>query len=113
MHEFSIAVNMVDIALEYAEKSNAIKVNEIELEIGELSGVVYDAMEFAMESAIKGTLLDGAKIKIVAPPGMAECNSCKKEFRLANIFDACPDCGAYNPKVTGGKELRVKSLNID
>jgi hydrogenase nickel incorporation protein HypA/HybF len=113
MHEFSIAVSMVDIALEYAEKSNASKVNEIELEIGELSGVVYDAMEFAMESAIKGTLLEGAKINIVAPPGVGKCNSCNKEFRLVNIYDACPYCGAYNPKVINGKELRVKSLNID
>jgi len=113
MHEFSIAVSMVDIALEYAEKSNATKVNEVELEIGELSGVVYDAMDFAMQAAVIGTLLEGAKIKIVAPPGIAKCNSCNHEFKVENIFDACPNCGAYNPKVIGGKELRVKSLNID
>jgi len=113
MHEFSIAVNMVDIALDYAEKSNAKRVNEIELEIGKLSGVVYDAMEFAMQAAIKGTLLEGANIKIVAPPGMAQCHQCKQQFRVENIFDACPKCGAYNPKVISGKELRVKSLNID
>jgi hydrogenase nickel incorporation protein HypA/HybF len=113
MHEFSIAVSMVDIAVEYAKKSNASKVNEIELEIGELSGVVYDAMEFAMEAAIKGTLIEGAKIKIIAPPGMAKCRSCNHEFRIDNIFDACPECGAYNPTVISGKELRVKSLNID
>jgi hydrogenase nickel incorporation protein HypA/HybF len=113
MHEFSIAVSMVDIALEYAEKAKASRVNEVELEIGELSGVVYDAMEFAMEAAIQGTLLEGAKIKIQAPPGMAVCHTCGYEFRIENIFDACPECGAYNPKVISGKELRVKSLNID
>ena len=34
MHEFSIAVNIVDIAIEHAEKANARRVNEVELEIG-------------------------------------------------------------------------------
>ncbi len=113
MHEFSIAVSMVDIAVGYAEKSNASTVNEVELEIGVLAGVVYDAMEFAMEAAIKGTLLEGAIIKILTPPGMAKCPSCNHNFRIETVFDACPECGAYKPKVLSGKELRVKSINID
>ena len=113
MHEFSIAVNMVDIALEYAEKSNAARVNEIELEIGGLSGVVDDAMEFAMEAAIKGTLLENAKVKIVKIPGLAICSSCGNKFKIENFFDPCTKCGAYNPDIISGKELRVKSLNID
>lgn len=113
MHEFSIAVNIVDIALEYAEKSNAVRVNEIELEIGELSGVVNDAMEFAMDAAIKGTLLENARVNIIKIPGLAICKSCGNEFKIENFFDACTKCGAYNPDIISGKELRVKSLNID
>lgn len=113
MHEFSIAVGIIDIALEHAESAGAKKVNEIELEIGELSGVIYDAMEMAMESAVKGTLLEGAAITIKKIPGRARCNSCGAEFELQQLFDPCPECGTFNPEIISGKELRVKSLNID
>ncbi|NCA86109.1 MAG: hydrogenase maturation nickel metallochaperone HypA [Clostridia bacterium] len=113
MHEFSIAVNIVDIAVEHAEKANARRVNEVELEIGELSGVVYEAMETAMEAAIKDTLLEGAEVKIIRIAGRGHCSDCGKEFGLANLFDPCPECGAFNPEVLAGKELRIKSINVD
>ena len=113
MHEFSIAVNMVDIALEYADKSNASVVNEIELEIGELSGVVMDAMTLAMSAATKGTLLENARVRIIEVPGKARCRACGHTFAIKNLFDPCPQCGTFNPQIISGKELRVKSLNID
>ncbi len=113
MHEFSIAVNIVDIATDHAEKANAKKVNEIELEIGELSGVIYEAMETAMEAAIKDTLLNGATIKIINTPGRGKCLGCKSIFKLENLFDPCPECGTFSPEVISGKELRIKSINID
>lgn len=113
MHEFSIAVNIVDIAIEHAQKAKAIKVNELEMEIGELSGVVYDAMETAMESAIKGTILEHAEIQIIKILGIAKCTSCHQEFALDNLFDPCPICGTFSPELISGKELRIKSINID
>lgn len=113
MHEFSIAVSIVDIAVEHAQKANARVVNEVELEIGELSGVVYEAMETAMESAIKNTMLDGAEVKIIRIPGRGRCTECGMEFHLVNVFDPCPECGAFAPNVISGKELRIKSINVD
>lgn len=113
MHEFSIAVSIVDIAIEHAEMAQAKVVNEVELEIGELSGVVYEAMQTAMEAAIHGTFLKDATIKIIKIPGTGKCLSCNKEFNLLNFFDPCPFCGAFAPEVISGKELRIKSINVD
>lgn len=113
MHEFSIAVNIVDIAVEHAEKANAKQVSEVELEIGELSGVIHDAMETAMEAAKKGTILDRAEIKILRREGRGKCTDCSKEFHLENLFDPCPHCGAFSPEVISGKELRLKSIFVD
>ena len=59
------------------------------------------------------TLLENAKVKIVKIPGLANCRSCGNEFKIENFFDPCAKCGAYNPDIISGKELRVKSLNID
>ena len=113
MHEYSIAVNIVDIAVDHAQKANAKVVNDVEIEIGELSGVVYDAMETSMEMAIKGTILENSKINIISIPGKGKCLTCNSEFKLHNLFDPCPDCGAFCPEVLSGKELRLKSLNVD
>ena len=103
MHEFSIAVNMVDIALDYAGRSNAEIVNEIELEIGDLSGVVIDAMTFAMEAATKGTILEKAKLKITQVPGKGRCRravifSPSKIFMMPVLV-----AGLTIPKLSAGK----------
>ena len=39
MHELSIALSIINLAIKEAEKSNATRVSELELEIGEMAGV--------------------------------------------------------------------------
>ena len=113
MHELSIATNIIEIATEYAEKNNASVIKEIEIEIGELSGVVVEALEFAMESATKDTLLENAKISINYIPGRAKCLNCRNEFPVASLYETCPECNTFNPEIIKGNELRIKSLIID
>nr|NQU89197.1 hydrogenase maturation nickel metallochaperone HypA [Bacteroidota bacterium] len=113
MHEFSIAINIIDIVTDAAESQGAKKVNEIELEIGDLSGVVYEAMEMAMESAVSGTWLENTNITITRIKGKAKCSQCGKMFSIDNLFDQCPECGAFNPVIQSGKELKVKSLQVE
>jgi len=113
MHEFTIALEIIEIASKYAKEAKAEKVNEIEIEIGSLAGVVVEALEFAMDSAVKNTLLENAKRKIIWINAIAQCCSCAYEFEIKNFYDTCPKCGQSNPEVLTGKELRVKSLNID
>jgi hydrogenase nickel incorporation protein HypA/HybF len=45
--------------------------------------------------------------------GRGKCHGCAEEFDLQNVFDPCPFCGAFNPEVTQGKELKVKAINVD
>ena len=113
MHEFSIAMNVVDIAGEYAEKERATVVREIEIEIGELSGIVLEAFEFAMESAVKDTILEHARIVIKTIPGMARCAQCHHEYPTKDFFGKCPLCSSSAIDIIRGKELRVKSLTVD
>lgn len=64
MHELSIALSIVDLADEQAKKAHACKIIEIELDIGTLSGIEVDALNFALEIAAKDTLLETAAVKI-------------------------------------------------
>ena len=113
MHEFSIAMNIVDIATDYATREQAKEVCEIEIEVGIFSGVVIDALEFAMESAVKGTILENATCKIIVVEGKARCNKCMNEYETDELLSPCPKCKTTAPNIIQGRELRVKSLLVD
>ncbi|MFH0757271.1 MAG: hydrogenase maturation nickel metallochaperone HypA [Bacteroidota bacterium] len=64
MHEMSIALSIVDLADEQANLAHAGKIIEIELDIGTMSGVEVEALNFALEIAAMDTLLEAAVVKI-------------------------------------------------
>ena len=113
MHEFSIAMDIVDIATASAAKEEATVVKEIEVEIGQLSGVVMEALEFSLEAAVKGTILESARRNLVLIPGRARCTRCNHEYDTDTFFKPCPECGASAPDIVRGRELRVKSLIVE
>jgi len=113
MHEMTIAVSIVDVVCKKAIKENAIKINNIILEIGELSGVMVDALEFCFEAATKNTIADGAQLKIHNIKAEAFCKSCNNNFSIESDFSPCPTCDNFNFEITKGKELTIKSFNID
>jgi hydrogenase nickel incorporation protein HypA/HybF len=113
MHELSIALEIIDIAEEQARKAHAQSVTEIELEIGQLSGVEVDALNFALEVAVKDTMLSGAKRTVNMVSGQARCNDCTNEFPADDLFTPCPACHGFNTSIVRGQELRIKSLFVD
>jgi len=113
MHEFSLVLNIIDIVTEYAVKENAKEVKEVEIEVGELSGVVYDALEFALQAAVKGTLMEHSSVQINLIKGLARCTECLHEYETDSLFKPCPECKNCAPDIIGGKELRVKSIVIE
>ena len=112
MHELSIAMGIVDIAEKETAKAKANKVDIIELEIGTLAGIEFDALEFVWPSAVKNTVLEKATKKIKVIHGEAKCSDCDTIFKLDNIYDACPNCKGYLKGIIKGKELLVKSLEV-
>ena len=69
MHELSIAVNIVDIACEEAERQGDSRVDAVYLNLGALSGVVKEALLFSWELACEGTRIAGARLAIRDVPG--------------------------------------------
>lgn len=113
MHEMSIAMNIIDIATEYAEKEKVLKVHEIEIEVGKLSGVEIDALTFALKTATLGTILENSKTQIVLLDGLANCLDCGQDIKIENLYTSCPNCGGYKLNIIAGKNLRIKSLSVD
>lgn len=113
MHEMSIAVNIVEIAVEQAQKAKAEKINSIVLELGSLSGVVEDALQFCFSSATKNTMAENAGLVILKHQAQAHCESCGHVFSSDQLVPSCPQCGEIVIHVQGGRELRIKTINVD
>ena len=113
MHELTLAMNVVEIAEEEVRKSNAKIVNEIEIEIGTLSGVIPEAMEFAMTEAVKNTVLHNSKITYRIIPAKAKCMKCSTEFVVEDFYNSCPKCSSFENQTLQGRELKVRSLVVN
>ena len=112
MHELSIAQSIVELAEQEARNHRAVSIEELELEIGALAGIDRFALDFALESAIKGSLLENARIVLQQIAGEGRCGDCESLFPVENLFSSCPVCGSYAVKIIKGKELRIKSLVV-
>lgn len=112
MHELSIAMGIVKIAEEEAAKANALNIESIELEIGTLAGIEFEALDFVWPMAVKNTVLEKAVKKVTVIKAIGKCLDCNTEFEVENIFDPCPTCNSYMKGIIKGKELRVKALEV-
>jgi hydrogenase nickel incorporation protein HypA/HybF len=113
MHELSIAMSIVDICNEEVQKAGASNVIQVEVEIGSLSGVETDALEFSWDVAVKGTPVENAPLLIQKVEAYAKCRSCHAEFHIDNYFSPCPSCGAFGYEVIRGKELQIKAITVE
>jgi Zn finger protein HypA/HybF involved in hydrogenase expression len=79
MHELSIAVSIVELVEEELKEGEhrGSPVQEILVEIGSDSGVVVEALEFVWPEVVKGSLLEGAELKIKRSKG--------KELRVRSV----------------------------
>jgi hydrogenase nickel incorporation protein HypA/HybF len=114
MHEFSIALSILDIAESSAREHGNPKIAEVEIELGDMAGVDIDALLFAWESA-SGTseLLHNSKLKIISIPVSVRCSQCHREFTPSDFIAACPFCGTFGSDMIRGRELKVKSIILE
>ena len=113
MHEMAIAQSVLDIAFGEMEKRAARRVQKIKITIGEFSGVVKEALEFAFDVLTPDTAASGAEVEIEVVPLTADCAQCGPvRCRLNDLNLICPTCGS-TLRISGGREMRVEYLDID
>ncbi len=113
MHEFSLAEEVINLAQREAEKNNVNTISEIQIEVGDLSGVEAEAFESALGLLVKDTILNNSKINIIRTPGKGHCNACNLEFEMHHMQASCPHCRAFPSIINGGQEFRVLSLLVE
>jgi len=112
MHEMSIAVGLIELAEDQARAAGAGHINSLEVEIGVLAGVEFGSLAFCYESARLGTLCEGARLDIIERPGRGHCPVCRTDTDVDFFVALCPDCDG-GLEIRQGRELRLRSLNVD
>ena len=110
MHELSIAQNILEIVEENAKINKLTIISEEEIDVGAISGIVPESLEFAMDIIKKDTFLKNAEIKINIIQAKAKCIKCDATFYTEDIYSICLKCGSYELDFIQGKELKVKSI---
>lgn len=113
MHELSLAESVLQVIEDSARANEFSRVKTVWLEIGALAGVEAEALRFCFDAVVKGTLVEGAKLEIVATRGRGRCLTCGKSVPIQLRYDCCPLCGGCQVQVTGGMEMRVKELEVE
>jgi len=112
MHEATLAENILNIALEAAEKNHATKIFKIGLTLGEMAGVEVEALNFSFDVLKKNTPAENAQLVINRVPISAACNKCGKIFQLERYNFFCPECDGILI-LKSGRELLVDFVDCE
>jgi len=112
MHEMSLAGGILKVVEDAALREGFVRVSQLHLEAGALSGVEVRSLRFALDSMRQGTCLAGAEIVFDEPPGTAWCLRCACSVQINSRADACPQCGGHQIQPTGGTDLRVVDMLV-
>ena len=115
MPELSIAMSLAELALREAQQAKALKVNEIEIDVGDWSGVDYEALQFSLNAVLQSEeMLRQSKLIINRCKPKMHCKTCHHDFTPKVMYcTRCDSCGAETVELREGRELSLKSLVIE
>ena len=113
MHELSIALSILDIASEEAERHGDVQVEAIHLKLGALSGVVKEALLSAYQLATEQTQFADCRLVIEDIPILVYCSKCRAERPVRSVqWFCCSECDTPASDVVRGRELQISAMEL-
>ncbi len=113
MHEMSIVQGLIAIVKEEMDKSGATRLRSVMVKIGEMSGILPDALKTCFEIATSGNEMDGAELNMDIAPLMGYCRKCNKEFKVIEYNFSCVECHSSNIDIISGREMNIVEIEVD
>jgi hydrogenase nickel incorporation protein HypA/HybF len=84
------------------------KIEKIHLIVGRFTCVEPDSLQFAFQTQIQNTFLDGVQLVIRETPLIAYCHPCQQEYLpQIGLQYACPHCQNPMEEIRSGRELKI------
>jgi hydrogenase nickel incorporation protein HypA/HybF len=113
MHELGIATDIVGVVTRVAEEHEARRVGEVVVEVGVLSGVERESLEFCFEAITRGTRLEGSHLKVVEIKPRARCDECGREYEVRMDNFHCPHCRSRRFEILIGSDISIKEVEVE
>ena len=113
MHELSLTEGILRIVSSEQKKSGFARVLEIDLKIGEYSGIVPGCIEEYFPLVSKGTAAEEAKLRMELLPAAFACTDCGWSGSLPRHTARCPICQSTAIRMTAGREFFIENLIVE
>ncbi len=111
MHELSLAQSICDTVRAHLPPGQ--RVLTVVVEWGPLSGVVPESLQYCFDIVAQSTGLDEARLKLMSTKPNATCPACEAGFTVEQMWAECPECGHAPVTVIGGREFRLKEIEVE
>jgi len=115
MHELPVVNSIFNLCMKHAAANNATKVVSIKLVVGEVSDLRDEWIQRYFDYLSKGTMAEGAQLRIERVPLVMRCKTCSESFHV-NLRDGrqveCPHCKGTSLEYVSGREYRVESMEV-
>lgn len=113
MHEESLTRSLLRQVEQLAEQHHAVSVEEIEVEVGPLSGVESLLLNSAFDRLKNDSpVCSDAVLTIQAVDLQVKCRDCEHEFALHGFRFVCSQCGSVSLRILRGDSLRLLNVQM-
>jgi len=113
MHELGITESLLSLALEQATQAQAQRITKIEVVIGQDSGASEESVRFYFDLLTPGTIAEGATPSFERVATRFRCPHCQRLLSSAEASGGCPNCGERHLELAAGRELYLKSIDVE
>jgi len=106
----SIAQSIINLAVEEAGRAGLMRVAQVRLKVGRMSGVVPDSLAFCWELMTREGPVQGAELVMEEIPIQALCRDCGRRFPVEDFVFLCPSCGSGRTEIIAGRELTLSAI---
>jgi hydrogenase nickel incorporation protein HypA/HybF len=85
----------------------------VRVDVGWLSGVVAESLEFCFQALVAETELQNCRLCLNSVPLRLACAECQDTFESRGDIFRCPVCNSGRTKVVSGMELQVTEIELD
>ena len=113
MHELSVCQALVRQIDDIAHAERALRITQVVVRIGPLSGVEPQLLLQAYTVASAGTAAATAKLVLETQPIRVACESCGAESEETANRLSCGVCGDYHTRLLSGDELLLAHVELE
>ncbi|MFP4258385.1 MAG: hydrogenase maturation nickel metallochaperone HypA [Desulfovermiculus sp.] len=113
MHELPVMQEVLGLVLKHAQKHRVEKVFAVQMRVGEMSDLEEEWMQRYFDHLAKGSLAEGAVLKVERVPAAMECLACGLRFCPdlgSRERIVCPGCAGTKCSLVSGREYTVVHL---